>query len=200
MDAHNIGRYAIRAVHVGGTPVVAVVVQPRLDEVAASSDGRVLVRRGGHNRAAVGQELRALVNSRSLVRFESTDTGVPLDDADERHLADVTAAYGWALSRRAHAMQERGLLTDTGALTVAGALALTDPAVSLGHRQVRRGRAGLRVRDRHLLRTPDEVGGPVHHQVERATELIMRDVGTDMVVTGTHRHDVRGYLGARSAR
>ncbi|MFZ5869142.1 MAG: ATP-binding protein [Actinomycetota bacterium] len=190
VDAHHVGRYDIREIRVGGTPVVAVVVQPRLDEVAATSDGRVLVRRGGHNRAAVGQELRALVNSRSLVRFESTDAGVPLDDADERYLAEVTAAYGWASSRRSQAMQERGLLTDTGTLTVAGALALTDPAVSLGTAKFVVDVRGYESDTGSSYVRRDEVGGPVHHQVERATELIMRDVGTDMVITGTRRHDV----------
>jgi len=36
----------------------------------------------------------------------------------------------------------------------------------------------------------DVLSGPVYLQVERATALVMRDVGTDMVVTGAHRHDM----------
>lgn len=189
-DAYYVGRYAIREIEIDGTSVVAVVVQPRFDEVAATSDGRVLVRRGGHNHAAVGQELRTLVNSRSLVRFESTDTGVPLKDADTRYLSQVTAAYGWATSRSTKAMLERGLVTSTGTLTVAGALALTDPAVSLGTAKfVVDVRGHESDTDTSYVRR-DEVGGPVYHQVERATQLIMRDVGTDMVVIGAHRHDV----------
>ncbi|MFZ5869847.1 MAG: ATP-binding protein [Actinomycetota bacterium] len=190
VDAHNVGRYAIHEITVDGIPVVAVQVQPRLDEVAATSDGRVLVRRGGHNLAAIGQELRALVNSRSLIRFESTDTGVQLRDADAHYLAEVTAAYGWAPSRRKQAMQERGLVTLTDTLTVAGVLALTDPAVSIGTAKFVVDVRGYESDTGASYVRRDEVGGPVHHQVEKTTELIMRDVGTDMVVTGAHRHDV----------
>lgn len=190
VDAHHVGRYAIRQILIGDRPVVAVVVQPRPDEVAATSDGRILVRRGGHNRALVGAELRALVNRRSLARYESTDTGLPLGGADEGFVGEVAAAYGWPAGRREGCMRERGLLTDTGSLTVAGALALTDPATSLGaakfHVDVRAYESETGVS--YVRR--DRVSGPVFRQVERATEIIMRDLGTDMVVTGVHRHDL----------
>jgi len=121
-DAHNVGKYVIRQLSVGGRPVVAVLVEPRHDEVAASSDGRILVRRGAHNRFAVGAELRALVNTRSLVRYESTDTGVPLTSADDDFVARLSEAYGWKVERRTQALRERGLVTDSETLTVAGAL------------------------------------------------------------------------------
>lgn len=190
VDAHHVGRYVVRQIQVGGRPVVAVVVQPRTDEVAATSDGRILVRRGGHNRAVVGAELRALVNSRSLARYESTDTGIPLREADDGFLGQVATAYGWPDGRREACLLERGLLAGTGCLTVAGALVLTDPATSLGaakfHVDVRayESEAGVSYVRR------DRVAGPVFRQVERATEIIMRDLGTDMVVTGVHRHDL----------
>lgn len=188
--AHQVGHYSIREVRVGERPVVAVVVQPRTDEVAATSDGRILVRRGGHNRAVVGQDLRALVNRRSLVRYESSDTGVPLGQADASLLSEVYGAYGWTSTRRESALRERGLVTDHSTLTVAGALVLTDPTTSLGAAKfVIDIRAYESDSGTSYVRR-DQVQGPVFRQVERATEIVMRDIGTDMVVTGVHRHDV----------
>ena len=190
VDAHHVGRYAVRQIRIGGRPVVAVLVQPRTDEVAATSDGRILVRRGGHNRALVGADLRALINSRSLARYESTDTGFPLSEADDGFVGEVASAYGWPADRREASMQDRGLLTETGSLTIAGALALTDPATSLGaakfHVDVRAYESETGVS--YVRR--DRVSGPAFRQVERATEIVMRDLGTDMVVTGVHRHDM----------
>lgn len=190
VDAHHVGRYAIRQIGIDGVPVVAVIVQPRTDEVAATSDGRILVRRGGHNRAVVGAELRALVNGRSLARYESSDTGLPFDRADPGLLRDVAAAYGWAANRRQSAAHERGLLTAEGTLTVAGALTLTDPATSLGAAKFH---VDLRAYESDAGTSyvrRDRVSGPVFRQVERATEIVMRDLGTDMVVTGAYRHDL----------
>ena len=190
VDAHHVGRYSVQQVSVGGRPVVAVVVQPRTDEVAATSDGRILARRGGHNRALVGADLRALVNSRSLARYESSGTGFPLRRADPGLLAEVATAYGWPAARREAAMHERGLLTADGSLTVAGALAVTDPAVSLGAAKFH---VDLRAYESDTGTSyvrRDQVSGPVFRQVERATGIVMRDLGTDMVVTGAHRHDL----------
>lgn len=189
-DAHNIGRYAVKQIHVGDKPLVAVVVQPRTDEVAATSDGRILARRGGHNRVVLGQDLRALVNSRSLVRYESTDTGIPLKHADARCLAEVSAAYGWPLGRRDAGLHERGLTTGDGTLSVAGALVLTDPTMTLGAAKFLVDLRAYESDNSTSYVRRDQISGPVYRQVERATETVMRDIGTDMVVTGAHRHDV----------
>lgn len=189
-DAHYVGRYAIREVTIEGKPVVAVIVEPRLDEVAATSDGRILVRRGGHNRAVLGQELRSLVNSRTLVRFESTDTGLDEGLADEGLLRDVAEAYGWPRQRWTAGLRQRGLLTESGTLTVAGALTLTDPAVSLGAAKFLVDIRGYEQDAGTSYVRRDEVTGPVYRQVERTTEIILRDIGTDMIVTGAHRQDV----------
>jgi ATP-dependent DNA helicase RecG len=190
VDAHHVGRYAVREIRIDDRPVVAVIVQPRTDEVAATRDGRILVRHGGHNRAVVGADLRRLVNSRSLVRYESSDTGVPLDRSDGAFLEDVASAYGWRPDRREGSLRERGLLTDGGSLTVAGALVLTDPAASLGAAKFHIDLRAYESDTGMSYVRRDRVFGPVFRQVERATEIVMRDLGTDMVVTGAHRHDM----------
>ena len=190
VDAHAVGRYELRQITVGEVPVVAVLVQPRQDEVAATSDGRVMVRHGGHNRAAVGQELRTLVNSRSLVRYESTDTSIPFTAADAELVDEVAAVYGWEGTHMPVAMQERGLLTGQGTLTLAGALVLTDPARSLDASKFLVDLRGYESDAGSAYVRRDEVGGPIHRQVRRATEIIVRDVGADMVVTGAHRQDL----------
>jgi ATP-dependent DNA helicase RecG len=190
-DAHHVGRYEIRELQVGSKPVVAVLVQPRLDEVAATSDGRILVRRGGHNRAVFGHELRELVNARSLVRFEASDSKLPASVVDPAIMGDLAAAYGWSDPQPDEGrLRERGLMTTTGSLTVAGALVLTDPSQSL-----RAAKFNIDVRayesetgTSYIRR--ETVSGPVQAQVERATEIVMRDIGTDMVITQAHRHDL----------
>jgi ATP-dependent DNA helicase RecG len=189
-DAHAVGRYSIRELEVVGRRVVAVIVEPRLDEVAATSDGRILARRGGHNRAVLGQELRALVNSRALVRYESTDTGVSERDAVPELVEEVARAYGWPQQRRATGLRQRGLVTESGTLTVAGALALTDPATSLRAAKFHVDIRGYEQDVSTAYVRRDEITGPVYRLVERATEIILRDIGTDMVVTGAHRQDV----------
>lgn len=189
-DAHHVGRYEIRDVQIGGLPVVAVVVQPRMDEVAQTSDGRVLVRRGGHNRAVFGRELLSLVTARSLLRYESTDSGVPASAVEPTIAGLLAAVFGWSDSADVVRWRERGLLHDSGQLTVAGALALTDPSVTLRaakfHVDVRvyeddRGTAYVSRR---------AYGGPVQNQVEAASEAVVDRIGTEMVVTGSRRHDV----------
>ncbi|HEX6755312.1 MAG TPA: ATP-binding protein [Mycobacteriales bacterium] len=190
VDAHHVGRYAIRQVWIDGVAVVALTVRPRTDEVAATSDGRILVRRGGHNRAVVGSDLRALVNSRSLSRYESSDTGLSLSRADDGFLKEVASAYGWPADRREASLRERGLLTADGTLTVAGALAVTDPAVSLGAAKFHVDLRAYESDSGTSYVRRDRVSGPVFRQVERATEIVMRDLGSDMVVTGAYRHDL----------
>jgi ATP-dependent DNA helicase RecG len=189
-DAHAVGRYEILELRVDQRPVVAVLVQPRTDEVAATSDGRILVRRGGHNRAVVGHDLRKLINERSLVRYEAGSSGLELGAVEATMMAALREAYEWPGESLEDRLRERGLLTDDGFLTVAGALVLTDPSRSLGtakfHIDVRAYEADTGTS--YVRR--ETVAGPVQVQVERATELVMRDIGTDMVITQSHRHDL----------
>lgn len=191
LDAQHAGRYEIREIRVDDRPVVAVVVQPRTDEFSQTSDGRVLVRRGGHNRALFGRELFDLMAARSLMRFEATDSRVPVASANPEAVREVAGAFGWTdPDSFAQRWQERGLLHESGSLTIAGALVLTDPAVSLRtakfHVDVRsyESDTGTAYVRREII------SGPVQRQVERAADLVVHDIGTEMVVTGAFRHDV----------
>ncbi|GLY14609.1 transcriptional regulator [Kineosporia sp. NBRC 101677] len=189
-DAHNVGRYSIREIQVDGRVLVAVEVQRRNDEVAQTSDGRVLVRRGGHNQPLFGRDLMALLASRTLVRYESTDSGVRAADADPQLVRAVSRAFGWNPRDSQDRWSERGLLHESGNLSVAGALTLTDPATSL---QAAKFTVDVRVyeSDQDLSyvfrRTVD---GPVQQQVEIATGMVLERMGTEMVITGARRHDV----------
>ena len=192
-DAHDIGRYEIRQVDVAGMPVVAVVVRPRADAVAQTSDGRVLVRRGGHNRPVFARDLQRLIASRSLVRFEEEDSGVHLSRADLDALTALCRASGWDpgdpnLPER---LRELGLLVGDGdSLTMAGALVLTDPAATLRTRKFHvdvRGYESISGVD-YVRRT--QITGPLPLQVAAAVDLVMHDLGSDQVVTGARRQDI----------
>jgi ATP-dependent DNA helicase RecG len=191
LDAQNAGRYEIREILVNGRPVVAVIVQPRIDEVSQTSDGRVLVRRGGHNRALFGRELFDLMATRSLMRYEATDSRVPVTSTSGDLAQEVARAFGCSdPSAFEQRWRERGFLHESGNLTGAGALVLTDPATSLRaakfHVDVRsyESSAGTSYVRREII------GGPVQRQVERTTDLVVHDIGTEMVVTGAYRRDV----------
>lgn len=189
-DVHHVGRYTIREISVDGVPVVVIIVAARHDEVAQTSDGRVLVRRGGHNRALFGRDLFDLMSSRSLCRFETTDSGVEVTAVDPGVASDVARAHGWGPDTAHERWAERGLLHGAGSLTMAGALVLTDPVVSLAAAKfvvdvrVYEEDRGTSYVSRRMI------GGPVQVQVESATDLVLDRIGTEMVVTGTRRHDV----------
>lgn len=190
LDAHNVGRYEIREIQIAGTPVVAVLVQPRSDEVAQTSDGRVLVRRGGHNRPLFGRELLDLMARRSLMRYESADSRVPRGDVPAERATEIAELFGWSDSTEDEPWRERGLLHESGCLTVAGALVLTDPRQTLGAAKFVVDVRSYETDDTTSYRRREVIGGPVQQQVEHATELVTRDIGTEMIVTAAHRHDV----------
>ena len=188
--AVGVGRYEIRQINVAGIPVVCVEVQARQDEVAQTSEGRVLVRQGGHNRALFGRELLELLSRRTLVRFEDQDSGLPLEACDPTLLSDVAGRYNWEAGTTKSGLRERGLLHESDRLTIAGALVLTDPDVSLRaskfHVDVRgyESDAGTSYVRREII------SGPVQAQVERATEAVIRDIGSEIVITDAYRHEV----------
>jgi ATP-dependent DNA helicase RecG len=191
LDAKDVGRYRIFEVTVDSRRIVAIKVARREEGFAQTSDGRVLVRRGGRNAALYGSELARFITERGLRRFESTDTELRLSDVDEELLGELCGALSWKRSdaQLSDRLQERGLLTADNTLTIAGALFLTDPTISL-----RSSKAIVDVRrypgegsdyDRR-----EEFGGPLHHQVANATGSLMSELGSDIVVTGLYRHEL----------
>lgn len=189
--AHNVGRYAVRQILVEDRPVVVVTVRRREEGFAQTSDGRLLVRRGGHNVALIGQEAWDFMSARALRRFERAESDVDATRIEPGFLDEVIAAHGWkrddpALSDR---LMERGLLAANGRLTIAGALFLTDPSRSLGL-----GKAVIEIR-----RYPDDGpdydrrvtgGGPLQKQVRWATGFVLDELGNDFVVAGLYRYEL----------
>ncbi|HYT10023.1 MAG TPA: ATP-binding protein [Mycobacteriales bacterium] len=189
--AHGVGRYRIREIAVGDHPIVAVSVHRREDGFAQTSDGRLLVRRGGHNVALIGHEAWDFMSHRALRRFERSESGVPLSGADPDLLEELCGIYGWAADdpRTVERLRERGLVTGSGILTIAGVLFLTDPAQSLGL-----GKAVVDVR-----RYPDDGPdydrrvsgrGPLQRQVRWVTQFIIEELGSDLVVAGLYRYEL----------
>jgi ATP-dependent DNA helicase RecG len=191
-DARDIGRYGVREIEVDGRRVVAVVIQRREEGFAQTSDGRPLVRRGGHNVALFGAELLQYMSERALRRFESTATSLRFPESmDPALLQEVCDAFQWSPDDRTldDRLREQGLLTADRALTIAGALFLTDPAEELGQTkaviEVRRYPAGSSEYDRR-----ERFAGPVHHQVRDAHRFLQAELGSDLVVTGLYRHEL----------
>jgi ATP-dependent DNA helicase RecG len=189
-DTRDPGRYTIRQVAIGGTPVVAISVARRVHGFAQTSNGRVLARRGTYKVALFGDELRRFLIERSLERFESHDAGVGLDDATPERIRDLRAIYGWAESADLESrLRERGLLLpDARDLTIAGvAYLLDDPAEVLGksYIEVLRYSATDGDYDRR-----EEIRGPLHLQVSRAVDFVTSELGHDLVVLGLQRHEL----------
>jgi ATP-dependent DNA helicase RecG len=191
VDAHNVGRYRIRQITVGQVPVVVVEVSRREDGFAQTSDGRILVRRGARDQPLIGDDVWRLASSRTLQRFERSSAGVRRGQVDGELLQRVCAAYGWdaAVVDLDDRLRERGLLRDDDELTVAGALVLTDPAQTLNASKLVveiRWYEGAGPDPRRRM----TIGGPLPEQVSTAAQLVIDELGSDLIVTGIHRRDL----------
>lgn len=188
---HDPGRYWIYELLVGSARVSVVSVARRTQGFAQTSNGETLVRRGATSVPLIGGELKRFMDSRALERFDITDSHVPALSADEEALREVSTAFRWSDATGSSFLADSQLaVTEAGVshLTVAGALALlSDPAPTLGKAYV------------EVLRYPsdaaeydrrEEVRGPVQHQVVKATELLMAELGTDLVVSGLRRYEL----------
>lgn len=189
--ARDLGRYRVREIEVGQARVVAVIVQRRQEGFAQTSNGRVLQRRGAANPALMGEDLWSFMSARAHRRFEQTETVVGMAGVDPASLAEVARAHGWPtdLESIEDRLIERGLMAASGVLSIAGALLLTDPSKSLG----------LSKMNIDIRRYPDEsvnydrrvpITGSLPRQITDATQFVMDELGTDMVVSGVHRHEL----------
>lgn len=190
-SARDLGRYRVKEIQVGQIRVVAIIVEPRQEGFAQTSNGRVLQRRGAANPALMGQDLWAFMSARAYRRFESTETTADLTDVDPQTLDDLAASQGWLADRAAirDRLVERGLMTANDRLSIAGALLLTDPVESLAsskmHIDIRRYPDESINYDRRV-----EITGSLPRQITHATRFVMDELGTDMVVSGVNRHEV----------
>ena len=187
-NLHDPGRYEIQELGVDDRMVVVLSVHRREEGVSQTSDGRVLARRGASNRPLVGRALSELVAARFLQSFERTDTAVPLAEADTGLLSGLARVWGWGDEGLKDRLREQGFATDDGRLTVAGVLYLTtEPKQFLGKALVEI----FRYRDEgDAYDRREEVAGPLPTQVERTTEIVMREIGFDLVVPGLYRHEL----------
>lgn len=184
------GRYSIRQIKIGDTPIVAIAVARRVNGFAQTSNGRVLARRGSHKVALFGDELRRLLIDRSLERFEEHDSGLPLSAASDRRLMTIRGLYGWRsgadLEER---LRERGLLVESGSnLTIAGAMYLLDdpsPACGKAYIEILRYPSAGSEYDRRV-----EIRGPLDRQVADASAMIAAELGHELVVIGLHRYEL----------
>lgn len=188
-EVHDLGRYDLLPLDVGGTGIAVISIARREEGFAQTSNGRVLIRRGTQDMPLFGADLQRLINERSAMRFEATVTSAPVEAADRSALARLSTACSWPpgvdLDER---LAEAGLAS-AGRLTVAGALVLLeDPASVLG-------KAYLEV-----LRYPDdtsrdydrrnEVRGPLDQQLLTTMQLVTDHLGTDLVVLGARRFEL----------
>src|ERR1700693_526956 len=190
LTLHDPGRYRMRELDVDGTPITVVSIEKRAEGFTQMPDGQVLVRRGGRTVPLIGSELPRFLTERSLRRFELSEASVPLSAADPKLLEEVRSTYKWKRSNVTDRLQEHGLVTGNGRrqLTIAGALALLqEPRKKLGKAYI------------EVLRYPDEgidydrrieVVGPIQEQVVQATQLVMDELGTDLIVSGVRRYDL----------
>lgn len=187
--AHDLGRYELHPLDVGGIGIVVVSVARREHGFAQTSNGRILVRRGTRDAPVFGADLQRLINERSATRFETTLTDVALAAAAPEPLERIREIHGWTDRRSIEARLEQAGLAHAGRLTVAGALCLLDdPATVLGKAYV------------EVMRYPDdgtldydrreEVRGPLDAQLRTATAAVVDHLGTELVVLGVRRYDL----------
>lgn len=187
----NPGRYAVQALSVGGTSIIVLSVERRIQGFAQTSSGRVLVRRGAMNVALFDSELFRFISERSLESFELSDSGVPLAQADKGMLAELSEAYAWgdSIDTKERLLEQGLLVPGSEQLSVAGALyLLKEPSEIVA-------KAFVEIRRFPEVESTDpdkriEIKGPIHHQVAEATEQVVQELGTESVVLGLRRHEL----------
>ena len=167
----------------------------RLDAVAQTSDGTLLIRRGKQNLPLKGGAFVGLVSQREQQTFDSSPSRWALPDADPDLLARLCAAFeidpGLDEQDTAAALEERGMVARRGGtimLTKAGALFLVPAAPS------EFGKCFI-----EMFRFPDGAteydhravfDGTPAQQVDAATRKIDEELGFDLVVVGLKRHEL----------
>ena len=195
-NVESPGEIEIHGVSVGEVEITIVSIARRLQGVAQTSDGRVLIRRGKQNLPLTGAALMELMSQRVQESFDSSLSRWRLAEADPQLLAVLCEAFeiGPALEERdrADALEERGMVirrSGEAVLTRAGALFLVPEAADeFGKCYV------------EVFRFP-EVGaehdqrvvfdGTPAQQVDGATAWVDSELGFDLVVVGRKRHELK---------
>ena len=189
------GLVQITGVRVGKAEITVVAVGARRDGIAQTPNGRSLIRRGKQNLPLLGRELRELLAARLPGDFEATPSCWSLDDADPELLLQLCDALGIEADQSradlSASLAQRGLaVPDDPAhpLTNAGALFLVaDAPIVFGksYIEVFRFREGSPEYDRREV-----FGGTPSQQVQTAVDWIIGEIGFDLVVLRTIRHEL----------
>ena len=188
------GPVQIRGLRIGRAETTVVAVGTRRDGVAQTSNGRPLIRRGKQNLPLLGGELRRLMASRLPGDFERAPSRWVLGDADQELLVQFCRAVGIESDQDpadlAAALAQRGLAVSGDSaftLTTAGALFLVAEAPAAfgkAHIEV------LRFGDGPAYDRREVFGGTPSQQVQAAVDWIIAEIGFDLVVVHTVRHEL----------
>jgi ATP-dependent DNA helicase RecG len=173
-----------------GGPGVAIRV-PRAARVHALHDGRVMVRAGGINRALNGDEIRALISSKTNGEFEAEVVpGARPGDLDPERLAALMAR-GVNGCDGEDLLLAMGAVTPEASVTVAGLLLVgRDPQRWLPHSGAR----FVRLIDGGHVAFERKLGGPLVQIVDDLLALIDEQKrtpvrGADECGSASHRED-----------
>ena len=188
---------------VNGHTIVALQVD-RSTDIHTLDDGRVLVRKGGHNRPADQRDLELLMAARPSGDFELQSVpGASLDDLDEEVIADYMDKRQkrnprHTLMPRDRLLQQIGALDANNAPTVSGLLLFgKEPQLFLPHSRAifvkfadaqPRGPEGSFGYGRR-----EEMLGPLPQIIERAWRVIWEEMHKQAVVKGLQRQEETEY-------
>lgn len=188
---HNVrdpGRYSIHELSVSGRPIVVISVDRRDEGFAQTSSAVVKVRRGTRDEPLFGAELLRFISERSTKRYELSHTEIAVDSAEPKRLAEIQTAFRWNRGEVGARLEEQGFVAE-GNLTVVGAMCLAEhPALALGKAYVELLR--FREDDSSAYDLRLEFSGCAQEQIERASDRILDEVGTELVVLGIRRYDL----------
>lgn len=187
----NPGGYGVQELLVDDVPITVLSVERRIQGFAQTSNGRILVRRGAMKAALFDTELFRFISERSLERFELSDSGIDYAKADPSLVTEICDAFAWdSEAEPQERLEEQGMLMPrSDKLSVVGALYLLskpDELLAKAYVEIRR------FPDADAV-DPDkrvEIKGPIHHQVAEATEQVMQELGSEVVVLGLRRHEL----------
>jgi ATP-dependent DNA helicase RecG len=186
--ARDIGRYSIHPLDIDGRQISVVAIARRREGFAQTSSGIVRLRRGTRDDALFGAELVRFANERTVNRFETTATSVPVEAIAPGLRRELGSVLGWERATKRHLQNAE--LTDAQHLLIAGALYLLDDPGPVA------GKAFVEV-----LRFPGDQGtdydrrweirGPIHHVLVETVASVEAELGADLVVLGTQRYELQ---------
>ncbi len=190
------GEIKIFGLVVGQVGITVLSIAPRRQGVALTSNGTALIRRGKQNLPLTGAALIELVTQRAQDSFDLGVSRWRLADADSELLAQLCDAYdipsGTSEQDRSDALEERGMTvrhSGDAMLTKAGALFLVPSAPAEFGKCIvevfRYPEQGAEYDQRVVFK------GTPARQVDEATAWIDKELGFDLVVVGSNRHELK---------